>query len=224
MKKSILLLCVCWLALSSAIAQGIIYLENPSLEGPPKHSKYPPGWANEGFEGDTPGDTHPAGAFGVAAPAAHGQTYVGMVVRDIETWECMGQRLRDILQADTCYRVVFRAARSPVYESVSRLTHQKANYDKPVIVRLWAGNKGGDGLELLGQTEPVEHEDWQLYELTFQPTANYDYLYVEAYYSLAENRGRPYNGNVLVDDFSPIVPCSLAGPGADMYEFAISRY
>lgn len=224
MKKSILLLCWCSLAAFGTFAQDIVYLKNPSLEGFPSHSKYPPDWNDEGFEGDTPGDTHPSDAFGVATPAAHGQTYVGMIVRDVETWECMGQRLREPLQAHTCYRVAFRAARSPVYESISQLTRKRANFDKPVIVRLWAGNKGRDGLELLGQTEPVTNEAWARYEMAFQPTADYDYLYVEAYYSLVENNGQPYNGNVLVDDFSPIVPCSQAGPGVDIYEFALSRY
>jgi hypothetical protein len=122
-------------------AQEIIYLENPSFEDAPRHSRPPKGWNNEGFQGESPSDIHPAGNFGVSSPALDGRTYVGMVVRDNETWECVGQRLEHPLRAYTCYLWSVALMRSPEYISISRITKLKANFNKPCVLRVWGGKK-----------------------------------------------------------------------------------
>lgn len=204
-----LILSLFWgLALTGQPAAAIP-LKNPSFEDAPRHSHVPQGWEDCGFEGETPPDVQPNGEFGVVKEAAHGNTYLGLVLRDNDTWECAAQPLAQPLLADTCYQLVLKACRSEVYKSISRAFGQLANYDTPAVIRIWGGyvDKEKDGFEMLAETEPVANTDWQEYRLTFTSTAPYDYLYVEAYFD--QGRPIPYNGNVLVDDLSDIVPCTL---------------
>lgn len=197
----------------------IIHLKNPSFEDTPRHSRAPTGWKDEGFEGYSPTDIQPSGDFAVNTKAADGQTYVGMVVRDDETWECIGQPLDKPLQADTCYFMSVKLMRCPDYVSVSPLTRQRANFNKPCVLRVWAGKTNGKGMELLKETLPIDHEVWKTYDLKLQPGDTYDYLYLEAYHYFGGNEVLPYNGNLLIDHCSPIVPCSMAESGDDLYQY-----
>ena len=205
-------MCLESLALNAQPAAPII-LDNPSFEDAPAHSRTPKGWDNCGFEGESPPDVQPSGEFGVEKKAAHGRTCLGLVVRDNDTWECAGQALKQPLLADTCYQLAFKACRSETYISLSRATNQRANYNTPAVIRIWGGyeDKEKDGFEMLAETAPVANTDWQEYRVAFTPTAAYDYLYLEAYFD--QGRPIPYNGNVLVDELSDIVPCSLVGEG-----------
>ncbi len=210
MKEELLLLLMCVFPLAlPAQPAGIIPLANPSFEDEPAVARAPRGWENCGFEEESPPDVQPNGEFGVTQAAAHGNTYLGMVVRDNDSWECAGQPLPRPLQADTCYRLTLQACRSETYNSLSRVKNQPANYNTPAVIRIWGGyvDKEKEGFELLAETEPIAHADWKEYVLAFTSTAPYDYLYLEAYYD--QGRPHPYNGNVLVDELSDIVPCSL---------------
>lgn len=201
-------------------AQEIIHLENPSFEDAPRHSRPPKGWNDEGFQGESPSDIHPAGNFGVSSPASHGRTYVGMVVRDNETWECVGQQLEQPLMAGACYRWSIALMQSPYLVSISRVTEMRVNYITPCVLRVWAGKTKGKGMELLTETGPVDHQVWRAYELELQPSDTYDYLYLEAYYYYGGDELLfPYNGNIMVDHCSPIVPCDIAEPGDDLYQY-----
>jgi len=219
MQRFTLLLLAFFSSCALVSAQDVIHLNNPSFEGLPRHSHVPTGWNNEGFEGESPADTHPSGDFAVNVPATDGKTYVGMVVRDNETWECVGQLLEKPLFANTCYLWSVALARAPHYHSISRITKKRANFNKPCVLRVWAGKSKGKGMELLKETEPVAHETWQEYELQLQPSDTYDYIYLEAYYYYGDREASPYNGNLLVDYCSPIVPCSIAEPGDDLYQY-----
>lgn len=53
----------------------------------------------------------------------------------------------------------------------------------------------------------------------FLPGDTYDYIYLEAYYYYGDGEALPYNGNLLVDHCSPIVPCSIAEAGEDLYQY-----
>jgi len=186
-----------------------IVLNNPSFEDTPGHSRTPKGWENCGFEDESPPDVHPTGEFGVTKEAAHGKTFLGLVVRDNDTWECAGQLLPQPLLADTCYQLSFLACQSKAFSSFSKAKQKPADYITPCVIRIWGGytDKEKDGFEMLAETEPVANTDWEEYALSFTSTAPYDYLYLEAYFD--QGRSHPYNGNVLVDDLSNIVPCLL---------------
>lgn len=214
MKGKLLLFIACLFPMVlPAQPAGAIPLANPSFEDEPAVGQAPRGWENCGFEEESPPDVQPNGQFGVTQAAAHGNTYLGMVVRDNDSWECAGQPLPHPLQADTCYRLTLWACRAETYNSFSRISGQPANYNTPAVIRLWGGyvDKNREGFELLAETEPVVHTEWRKYQLKFTSTAPYDYLYLEAYYD--QGRPYPYNGNVLVDELSAVTPCYLVKAG-----------
>jgi hypothetical protein len=212
-----LLSVILFISYLEASTQEVIFLTNPSLEGQAQHSSVPAGWDNCGYEEESPPDVHPSGTFGVNMAAAKGETYVGMVARDNDTWECIGQLLISSFVPDTCYRIALKMGRSREYTSISRLTQKSVNYKEPCVLRLWGGYKYQDGFEMLAESEAVDHYEWKEYTLDFTPSKDYDYLYLEVYYS---NSGlKPYCGHVLIDDLSPIVPCSLIKEGKTVRDF-----
>ncbi|MEM8523418.1 MAG: hypothetical protein AAGG68_02185 [Bacteroidota bacterium] len=185
-------------------------MNNPSFEDFPRHSHAPKGWYDCGFEDESPSDIHPemnGGQFRVTTSAMQGNTYIGMVVRDNETWEAVAQRLSIPLKVGQCYNFSLKLARSMVYNSLSRVTNQEVNYATPVIVRIWGGKGYCDRAELLGKTSKITKTSWQEYAFTFMPEKDVSYIIIEAYY---ETTLFPYNGNVLIDDASPITsrPCT----------------
>lgn len=216
MKLSLLSLFIVFIGLNIH-AQDEIYLNNPSLEDTPRFGKVPAEWDNCGFEEETPVDVHPDGNFGVNKAAKYGKTYVGMVVRDNETWECFGQALSNPLKAGECYTIAFAATMSTTYMSTSRLTNELTNFDTPSVIRLWAGYTDQEGYQLLAESDPIDNIEWKEFELSFTPNKDYDYFYIEAYYTPGSEYF--YNGNVLIDYFSPIVPCVLLKHGAIVRDF-----
>lgn len=116
-----------------------IKLMNPSFEGLPAAGdvgvKLPEGWYDCGFPRQIPPDVHPkegAGAFQVTKEAYHGKTYLGLVVRDNDTWEMVSQRLSTPLQQGKCYEFSVSLARSEIYLSASRISNEQMNYATPV--------------------------------------------------------------------------------------------
>ncbi len=181
-----------------------IKLTNPSFEDLPHHSKPPRGWIDCGFDGETPVDVQPNGTFSVTKPADEGNTYIGMVVRDNDTWEAVSQRLSRPLQAGQCYEFSVSLSRSELYVSTSRVTDSPANYVTPAKLRIYGGNDYCDKAFLLAETSLIINTRWLEYSFRFEPTANYTHLIFEAFYKTPSLF--PYNGNVLMDNASEIVP------------------
>lgn len=179
-------------------------LKNPSFEGIPNYSTLPEDWKDAGFPGESKPDLHPSGAFRVDTEAYEGQSYLGLVVRDNNTWESIYQRLEAPLISGEDYQLNLALARSELYISVSRITKQPANFNSACILRVWGGGRGKK-VELLAETSPIIHTSWKTYSLTFRPGKSYPQLFLEAYYS--PNLTELYNGNILVDDLSlKIIP------------------
>lgn len=191
----------------SAQKDAPIVLTNPSFEDLPKMGETPTGWYNCGKAGETPPDVQPGG-WTVAKPANHGQTYLGLVVRDNETWEGVGQRLSRPLESGQCYEFSLDLCRAELYLSVSRVTGEDVNYAVPARVRIWGGMGYCDSRELLAETSIITNTRWLTYNFRFNPKGNYTYLMIEAYYKTPILF--PTNGNVLVDNASAIkpVPCN----------------
>jgi len=181
-----------------------IKLTNPSFEDLPHHSKPPRGWIDCGFDGETPVDVQPNGTFSVTKPADEGNTYIGMVVRDNDTWEAVSQRLSRPLQAGQCYEFTVSLSRSELYVSTSRVTDSPANYVTPAKLRIYGGNDYCDKGFLLAETSLIINTRWLEYSFRFEPTGNYTHLIFEAFYKTPSLF--PYNGNVLMDNASEIVP------------------
>lgn len=201
-----------------------ILLKNPSFEGVPTEGSLNgpmiSGWYDCGFPNETSPDVHPkAGStFGVDTQPFDGNSYIGMVVRDNETWEKISQRLSSPLMADQCYEFTISLARSLTYESGSRTADSKnktVNFATPIKLRIWGGNSICGQEEMLGESSLIINSRWLLTPFTFNPKKNYQYIIFEAYYKTPWPF--PYNGNLLMDNASPIipVPCEAETPKAD---------
>jgi len=181
-----------------------ITILNPSFEDLPEAGRVPVCWTNCGAEEETPPDVLPNTILGVAALPRHGATYLGMVTKDNAAWEALGQKLVRPLKAGQCYSLTFYAARSEDYRGLSRISQLPANFNRPVKLRIWAGEDLCDPRQLLAETPPVNHLDWRPYTIDFKAEGAYEYLLLEVYY--ARNDDLIYGGNVLLDDFSPLMP------------------
>ncbi|MFN7118236.1 MAG: hypothetical protein ACK4TA_15655 [Saprospiraceae bacterium] len=194
-----------------ALAQRIP-LKNPSFEDTPGHSRIPTGWQVCGFPGESPPDIQPDPAltFEVDYQAYDGNTYLGMVVRDINTWESVTQALPLPMEVDSCYTFSLYAARSKNYISQSKLTEEQANYNTPVIVEIYGGFDLCDFKALLAVTTPVANFTWQKFKFNFKPKEAYTHITIAAYYEAGTTFA--YNGNVLIDNIEFIKGC---GTGAN---------
>jgi hypothetical protein len=182
----------------------IITLENPSFEDDTAFSHTPVGWIDCGFAGESPPDVQPNSAFGVTKPAFHDSTYIGMVVRDNSTWEAVGQRLKSPLLKNVKYTFSVYACQSEFYLSKSRVTDKDINYIVPAVIKIWGGNAECEVKELLAQSGGIDFKEWRKLEFTLSPKHNYRYLLIEAYYIRVFKY--VYNGNILIDNASAIVP------------------
>lgn len=181
--------------------QEIIPLRNPSLESLPGPAKTPNYWHFCGPPQETPPDVHPSGAFGVQKKAAHGLTYMGLVVRDNGTTEKISQRLSSPLQKEKTYRLQCYTAKPEVYRSVSRSTMRPDSFTRAIRLRLW-GVKHCEKIELLGESDLITHSNWELTHFEFTPTVSIPGIMLEAWYE--EDDEHVYNGGVFVDLVSPI--------------------
>ena len=199
-----------------------IKLQNPSFEDTPRkggHVKEIKGWFDCGhinFPDESAPDIHPGGYWGVDDKPYEGETYLGLVVRDNETWESVCQKLVTEngimipMMARNCYRLSMAVARSEKYMSGSRFAvennrakAQAYNYTTPVVVRIWGGSAYCIKKELLAKSEPITNSDWETIELDFTPTVDSDFLTIEAFYDIPVLI--PYNGHVLIDNLSDII-------------------
>lgn len=185
-----------------------IRLKNPSFEDKPAMSEVPSSWKNCGFPGESAPDIQPCGAFEVTTLPSNGNTYLGLVTRDNDTWEKVGARVSQKMEAGVVYEFKIQLCRAAQYKSYSRLTNEPVNFNKPVVFRIFGGNSYCEKEQLLGVSPPVEHIEWATYRFTLSPQAKYSHILIEAYY--ADPRGIAYCGNLLVDNASELVPLGVS--------------
>ena len=191
----------------TVLAQEVsISLENGSFEDIPRHSHAPLGWKDCGFLNESPPDIQPSG-FSVKKKPIDGKTYLGLVVRDNDTWEAVSQQLSQPLEKDKCYEFSIFLARSELYVSPSQITGKEANYTTPAKLRIYGGFGLCDKQYQLGETSLVINTRWVEFNFKFEPIDNYTHLIFEAFYKTPTLF--PYNGNVLLDNASTInmIPC-----------------
>jgi outer membrane protein OmpA-like peptidoglycan-associated protein len=142
--------------------------------------------------------------FKVGMAAQHENTFLGMVTRDTETYESVGQQLTSPLKAGQCYRFDIQLARSRVYLSMSRVTRQPTNYVTPIKLRVFGGYSVCDRAQLLGESALVGNYDWENYPIKLSPEDDFTHIVLEAYYK--QPSLLPYNGNILLDNAQPLRP------------------
>ncbi len=208
MRQYFILSILLFLAFSShqVMAQDqIIRLKNPSFEDIPRAGYPPQSWTDCGFPGESPPDIQP-GEFGASKAAYDGNTYMGLVVRDNDSWERVSQRLSKPIQADQCYSFSMFLARSNIYLSASQLTNTMVQYSTPCVLRIWGGDDRCSKNERLAESELVTSNDWRQFDFKFEPTQTHTYILFEVFYKTPTLF--PYNGNILLDNASPITPIS----------------
>ncbi|RMG77012.1 MAG: OmpA family protein [Bacteroidetes bacterium] len=195
-----------------------IVLENPSFEDMPRHSRQPRGWYDCGFPGESAPDTQP-GFFDVTQLPQDGDSYLGLVVRDNETWEMVAQRLSRPLEAGKCYEFSVYLSRSELYLSPGKddlaspgAPQNMKNHTTPVKLRIWGGSGYCNKAELLAESSLIINTRWLEYNFKFEPKNTHTYILFEAFYKTPTLF--PYNGNILMDNASPIYPvdCDVENP------------
>jgi len=200
----LLLPCSAWGQVGSMIT-----LANPSFEGYPGAGIEIQGWYNCGPATETAPDLQP-GFFGVATAPRHGNTYLGLVVRQTGTWESVGQRLSQPLSVNQCYEFSMDFRRDTSYESpVGKDKDRKVRFTSPAKVIIWGGNGFCDKGEVLYQSSPIIHPRWLTYNCRLSPKkGSWSHIIIEAYYGSPDpfNPTLPLymNGNVLIDNATPI--------------------
>lgn len=203
---------------------GPIIIVNPSFEAIPGEGSLngpmPRGWYDCGFPGETVPDVHPkeGGAFQVTKESFDGNTYIGMVVRENDTWERISQRLTAPLEAGKCYEFSIALCRSELYVSPSRVDGEMKNYTTPAKLRIWGGASYCERSELLAESPMVVNTRWLKYDFRFEPAQTHNFFVLEVFYKTPTPF--PYNGNILLDNASNIVPipCKEATVVADKPE------
>ncbi len=193
----------------------VIEINNPSFEDRPHRGGGSPldqinGWYDCGllqFRHETPPDIHPINAWQVTKTASDGNTYLGMVVRDNDTWESVAQRLPSSIESGKCYTFSIELSRSDFYISGSRKTRSLENYTQPAVLRIWGGAGICGKQELLGESVTVTNDEWRTFEFKFEPKRTINYFTLESFYKTPSLF--PYNGHILLDNASSIVevPC-----------------
>ncbi|MEK7257311.1 MAG: hypothetical protein AAB316_21330, partial [Bacteroidota bacterium] len=198
------------------LAQQAIFFTNPSFEDYPGYAKTPGGWQNCAFNDASPPDIHPVpkGNFEVVQKPFHGETYVGLVVRDDATRESMGQKLAAHLQAGACYSFSVQLCRSKNLFSRNR-SGELLNYNSPVVLRVWGGISPCGQKALLVESPPLAHLDWKKYFFQIIAPDSLTHISFEAFYVTGTDPA--YNGNILLDNLTPLLPidCQTLQPLVD---------
>lgn len=207
MKASILLHTLLLLPILSLSAQERIELKNPSFEADaPQMGRTPEGWVGLGVDNSSPVDIQP-GSWDVTLPAQDGQNYVGMVVREDNTWEGIGQVLEGWMRKDSTYSFSVWLAKSNIHMSQSPNSNGEIlNFKAPTILKIWGFNTTTLDEELLAESQPIGVAAWTKYTFVFTPrNADYDEIDLMAYYAKGQE-GK--NGNLLIDNCSAIIQVS----------------
>ncbi|MEO1434955.1 MAG: hypothetical protein AAFV80_05420, partial [Bacteroidota bacterium] len=181
----------------SSFAQSQIELKNASFEGQMiKAATTPEYWSACGLYSSP--DVQP-GHWGVDNKPQDGSSFIGLITRDDNTWEIIAQELSEPLIANECYQFSAHLAQSPSYAGYN---------NQPVRFRIWGGYQLCEKVEMLGQTVPITHYNWKVYDFVVVPEHNYNFIIVEAYYM--KDNMVPYRGNLLIDNLSAFRSCERA--------------
>ncbi|MEM8525380.1 MAG: hypothetical protein AAGG68_12140 [Bacteroidota bacterium] len=206
MLKSVLFFLLFFLAYSvSAQNKGTITLYNPSFEGTAAPFTSPKGWYDCGFEGENINILHSGNSpfTGIRQQAFVGNTYLGLVVRENNTWEAVGQNLKRAMQIGKCYEFHLKLCKSEHFFSRNK-EEEKVDYNGTAKIKIWGSNDFCLREELLAETSSIDHYNWKDYVFVLSPqSSDITHLRIESYH--LEDSLYAYNGNVLIDHATPLI-------------------
>ena len=219
MSKRFFIACLSILLFSfgETLAQGEpIELNNPSFEDFARPGQQPRGWYDCGdihYPLETPPDVHPIdddsgrNNFGVTQKAIDGDTYLGLVVRENDSYESVAQRLKKPLMPGKCYTFSIYVASSEMYKSQIRGSKEFVDFTTPIKLSVKGGVGFCDNAITLAESKLITHSDWKEYTFKFEPKRKVTYIVLEARYQTPTFN--PPNGNILLDNASAIqpIPC-----------------
>ncbi|WMX17309.1 MULTISPECIES: hypothetical protein [unclassified Aureispira] len=172
-----------------------VVLDNTSFEGVPHDAQTPDNWQACGL--DSSPDILP-GPWGVYQKPTDGNTFLGLITRDDNTWEALGQKMPKPFKKERCYKFKVDLSSSPAY----------AGYSKPTCLRVWVGNSACDRAQLIATSPVIDHYEWKTYEFLFSTEEDYKYIIIECYYK--QPSLDYYKGNLLIDNISAFEMCDRA--------------
>jgi len=172
-----------------------VVLENTSFEGIPHDAVTPEKWQACGL--DSSPDILP-GPWGVYQKPTEGNTFLGLITREDNTWEALGQKMPKPFKKERCYKFKVDLSSSPAY----------AGYSKPTCLRVWIGNSACDRAQLIAISPTIDHYEWKTYEFLFSTEEDYKYIIIECYYK--QPSLDYYKGNLLIDNISAFEMCDRA--------------
>ena len=165
----------------------VILIDNPSFEGTPGMSVAPNGWIMCSSCDILPGP------YGINLPPSDGQSYVGggSSINPYST-EDIGQQLSSPLLALINYSFSVDLA--------------NANFSPPTglcgEIQLWGSNNSCGKDELLWSSGNLTNTNWQTFQVSFTPTATYNYILFNA----SHNNLCFSSIYLLIDNMSNIQP------------------
>jgi len=177
------------------LGQAQFSLNNPSFEGEAQDATIPVGWI--GCEPNTTPDILP-GYWGVYTEASEGETYAGIITRRDGSFESIAQRTKKPLEKGICYSFAMDLAYSKTY----------SGYNGKIKLRVWGGDSKCAKTQLLYESQVIENTNWLNHNIQFKPESQLKYLIFEANFN--DKKPNFYNGNLLMDNISPIKGCNRA--------------
>lgn len=170
-----------------------LVINNPSFEDKPREAAVPSDWM--ACSKKTTPDILP-GEFDVETSPAEGNTYVGLITREVGEQEVIAQKLDFVLKENQCYEFSFDVARSDTY----------ASYNIPVGLKIWISSASCVSQQLIYHAKKIESTDWVQTRVRFTPVEDMRYIKISPV--PASGLYFDYNGNVLLDNISVFNMCS----------------
>lgn len=141
--------------------------------------------------------------FNIHQSPSDGESYLGLTVHDDRTWERVGVKLDQPMRSGERYLFHVELSRNRLFPGRSRKLGTRVNFDGACKLRIWAGKTPCGQSELLAESGLIANHYWQDHAFLLFPKGDYAYLIFEAFYDTS--LPFPYNGNLLLDNASPLV-------------------
>ena len=161
----------------ATVGQNRLFLKNSSFEEKPKKGSTVihyivnkkrneiDSWYNcafHDFHGELAPDIHGINTniWNVKQSPSDGKSFLGLSVRDNNSWDYLSQELSEALVPEKCYSFSIDLSMSKSYAKGSRMNTNddlKSTYNSPVLLEIWGGASKCDLKELLYVSPAIDH-------------------------------------------------------------------